>query len=172
MRFHTHQLGLHYRKMADEDYDGADLEIEEEDILEEIVDVGEGEEAVRFDATRTVAKEQKTLQYLYAAHPEAKLLYIEQVQEKLALTSYPPENDPNHRSPPFLTLYERTKILGYRENQLANGARPFIEVPAYVTDVKEIARIELDQKRLPFIVARPMPDGSFEYWRLADLMIL
>ena len=159
--------------MADEDYDGGDfdLDIDDEEVEGEL-EVGEAEEDVQFDASRTVAKEQKTLQYLYAQHPEAKLLYIEQVQEKLALKSYPPENDPIHKSQPFLTLYERTKILGYRENQLANGARPFVDVPAYVTEVKEIARTELEQKRLPFIIARPMPDGSFEYWRLADLMIL
>ncbi len=158
--------------MADEDYDGGDYDLEIDDEAVEEENVGEAEEEVHFDASRTVAKEQKTLQYLYAQHPEAKLLYIEQVQEKLALKSYPPENDPNHKSPPFLTLYERTKILGHRENQLAHGARPFVDVPAYVTDVKDIARLELEQKRLPFIIARPMPDGSFEYWRLADLMIL
>lgn len=159
--------------MADEDYDGGDFDLDiDGEIVEGELEVGEAEEDVHFDASRTVAKEQKTLQYLYAQHPEAKLLYIEQVQEKLALKSYPPENDPIHKSQPFLTLYERTKILGYRENQLANGARPFVDVPAYVTEVKEIARTELEQKRLPFIIARPMPDGSFEYWRLADLMIL
>jgi DNA-directed RNA polymerase subunit K/omega len=157
--------------MADEDYAADTYDEEEEiDILEEEIDLGEGEE--KFDSTRGVAKEQKTLQYLYAQHPESKLLYVEQVQEKVALKSYPPENDAQHRSRPFLTLYERTKILGYRENQLANGTRPFIHVPPYVTDVKEIARMELEQKRLPFIIARPMPDGTYEYWRLADLMIL
>ncbi len=158
--------------MADE-YDDDGFEMEDDvDVVEEEVNVGEAEEEVKFDTKRTVAKEQKTLQYLYAQHPETKLLYVEQVQERLALKSYPPEDDPLHKSPPFLTLYERTKILGHRENQLANGARPLIEVPAYVSDVKEIARMELDQKRLPYIIARPMPDGTYEYWRLADLMIL
>lgn len=158
--------------MADEDYDDAGFDVEDVDIVEEEINIGDAEEEVVFDTKRTVAKEQKTLQYLYAQHPETKLLYVEQVQERLGLKSYPPEDDPHHKSPPFLTLYERTKILGHRENQLANGGRPFIEVPAHVSDVKEIARMELEQKRLPYIVARPMPDGSYEYWRLADLMIL
>jgi hypothetical protein len=44
-------------------------------------------------------------------------------------------------------------------------------VPEHVTAVLEIARLELEQRRLPFIVKRPMPDGSFEYWRLNDLAI-
>jgi len=41
-----------------------------------------------------------------------------------------------------------------------------------MTDVSEIARLELESRRLPFLIRRPMPDGSFEYWRLSDLMIL
>jgi DNA-directed RNA polymerase I, II, and III subunit RPABC2 len=80
--------------------------------------------------------------------------------------------DPNHRTYPFLTLYERTKIIGLRANQISRGAVPFITVPPQVTDVKEIARLELEQKRLPFIIKRPLPNGTFEYWRLMDLLLL
>jgi len=32
--------------------------------------------------------------------------------------------------------------------------------------------MELEEKRLPFIIKRPMPDGSYEVWRLRDLLIL
>ena len=39
-------------------------------------------------------------------------------------------------------------------------------------NVSEIARLELEARRLPFIVLRFMPDGSFETWRLADLLIM
>jgi hypothetical protein len=42
----------------------------------------------------------------------------------------------------------------------------------YVSDIKEIARLELEARRLPFILRRPMPNGTFEYWRISDLMIL
>ena len=41
-----------------------------------------------------------------------------------------------------------------------------------MTDVLEIARLELEQKRLPYIVKRPMPDGTFEYFRLSDLLVV
>jgi hypothetical protein len=47
-----------------------------------------------------------------------------------------------------------------------------VDVPEYVTKAIEIAHLELEQRRLPFILKRPMPDGSFEYWRLSDLMVL
>lgn len=158
--------------MADEDYEdiGDDFEGLEAGIEEVVED--EIVEEVKFDAKNTVAKEEKTLQYLYAQHPETKLLYVEQINEKLPLASYPPENDKNHKSYPFLTLYEKTKIIGFRANQISQGAQPFVKVPDDVTDCADIARLELQEKRLPFIVARPMPDGTFEYWRLADMMIL
>jgi DNA-directed RNA polymerase I, II, and III subunit RPABC2 len=80
--------------------------------------------------------------------------------------------DPYHRAQPFLTIFEKTKILGFRANQLSQGARPYVDVPEYVTKAIEIAHLELEQRRLPFILKRPMPDGSFEYWRLSDLMVL
>jgi len=109
-------------------------------------------------------------------HPESILDYAETVVPNVPLQSAPPSQDAAkdsaHRSPPFLTVYERTKILGTRTTQIAEGARPFITVPEYVTDPLEIAKMELEQRRLPYIVKRPMPDGTFEYWRLSDLMIL
>ena len=73
---------------------------------------------------------------------------------------------------PFLNTFERTKILGFRATQLSQGARPFVPVPDHITDVKEIACLELQERRLPFILKRPMPDGTFEYWRLSDLLML
>jgi DNA-directed RNA polymerase I, II, and III subunit RPABC2 len=115
---------------------------------------------------------------LYKFHPEVILDYAETVGPLIPLQQAPPTQqseqeggDPNHRSPPFLTLYERTKILGARANQIAQGWPPYVVVPEHVTEPLEIAKLELEQRRLPYIIKRPMPDGTFEYWRLADLMI-
>lgn len=117
--------------------------------------------------------DKKPLAALLAHHPECILDYAETIAAKLPLVASPPlDKDPNHRSVPFLTQYERTKIIGLRANQLSQGARPYITVPEHVTDVSEIARMELVDRRLPFIIRRPMPDGSHEYWRLSDLLIL
>jgi hypothetical protein len=30
----------------------------------------------------------------------------------------------------------------------------------------------LEAKRIPYIIKRPLPDRTFEYWRLQDLIIL
>jgi len=113
-------------------------------------------------------------QGLLDQHPEIYPDYEDAVQEKLLFEgTYPPTaTDKQHTTYPFLTMYERTKVLSLRASQLAHGAPPFIEVPEFLTDVYEIAKAELEAKRLPFIMKRPLPDGTYEYWRLADLMIL
>jgi DNA-directed RNA polymerase I, II, and III subunit RPABC2 len=121
----------------------------------------------------TEAPSAKT-QMLLDQHPEIWPDYEETVLEKLIITGpYPPEKeDVAHITYPFLTLYEKTKILGLRASQLAQGAPPFIDVPEYLTTEYEIAVAELKAKRLPYIVKRPLPNGKYEYWRLADLMII
>jgi DNA-directed RNA polymerases I, II, and III subunit RPABC2 len=120
----------------------------------------------------TEAPSAKT-QVLLDQHPEIWPDYEETVLEKLVIRdAYPPTEDAVHTTYPYLTLYEKTKVLSLRASQLARGAPPFIDVPEYLTDVYEIARAELEAKRLPYILKRPLPDGEFEYWRLADLMIL
>jgi DNA-directed RNA polymerase I, II, and III subunit RPABC2 len=110
---------------------------------------------------------------LLEQHPEIWPDYEETVLEKLIIRgAYPPTADKHHTTYPFLTLYEKTKVISLRAAQLARGSHPFIEVPEYLTDVYEIAKTELEAKRLPYILKRPLPDGTYEYWRLADLMIL
>jgi DNA-directed RNA polymerase I, II, and III subunit RPABC2 len=159
--------------MADEHDGGDDLDIGEDldEILEDTVETGTAEED---DGKRELAKENRALQFLMTHHPECRLPYREDVLKILPLESYPPSSvDKNHKSVPYLTLFEKTKIIGFRANQLAHDARPLIDpVPPHITDVLDIARLELEQKRLPFILKRPMPDGTYEYWRLSDLLII
>jgi len=118
---------------------------------------------------------QKT-QALLENHPEISPDYEDTIQEKLIITeAYPPSDRLSrgtHTSCPFLTMYERTKVLCLRASQLAHGSPAFIDVPEYLTDVYEIAKAELEAKRIPLILKRQMPDGNYEYWRLADLMLL
>lgn len=112
------------------------------------------------------------MEVLYKHHPETILDYIEKVTPYIPLQQVPPSEgkDPAHKTQPFLSVYERTKILGFRANQLAQGAPPYIARPEHVTSVFDIAKMELDQRRLPYIIKRPLPNGTFEYWRLSDMM--
>jgi DNA-directed RNA polymerase subunit K/omega len=80
--------------------------------------------------------------------------------------------DELHRTIPIMTKYERTRILGQRTKQLNEGAKPMIKVDSTVIDGYLIALKELEQKRIPFIIRRPLPNGGSEYWRVQDLEIL
>jgi DNA-directed RNA polymerase I, II, and III subunit RPABC2 len=126
---------------------------------------------------RELANQNQALEFLTRHHPEIRLDYREEVITKLSLESYPPNSgiDKRHMSVPYLTPFEKTKVIGFRANQLAKGAQLLITLgpnEKHITDVLDLARMELEQRRLPFIIKRPMPDGSFEYWRLEDLLIL
>jgi DNA-directed RNA polymerases I, II, and III subunit RPABC2 len=80
--------------------------------------------------------------------------------------------DPFHKTSPFLTKYEKTKILGQRAKQINNGSSPFIKHNSNIMDGYLIAQEELKQKKIPFIIRRPIPNGGSEYWKLEDLEII
>jgi DNA-directed RNA polymerases I, II, and III subunit RPABC2 len=80
--------------------------------------------------------------------------------------------DPLHKTVPFLTKYERARILGERAKQLNMGAKPLVELGPEVVDGYLIALKEFGEKKIPFIVKRPMPNGGCEYWKFKDLEFL
>jgi len=72
---------------------------------------------------------------------------------------------------PCLTKYEKTKILSERTQQIENGSIIYIPLNDSLTTSYAIALEEFKQKKLPFIVCRPLPNSSgYEYWKLNDLM--
>ena len=80
--------------------------------------------------------------------------------------------DPLHKTIPYLTKYEKTRILGQRSKQIECGAKPLVKVPENIIDSYIIAELELQQKRIPFIIRRPLPNGGSEYWNLKDLEVI
>ena len=107
-------------------------------------------------------------------HPELKAHNYEEI-EALSTVVRDSEGsiiDPFHKTTPILSRYERARILGERAKQINEGAQPFIEVDEHVIDGYLIAEKELEQKKIPFIIQRPLPNGGSEYWRIRDLEIL
>ena len=80
--------------------------------------------------------------------------------------------DELHRTNPFLSKYEKTRILGIRLKQLNNNSKPLVEVGENIIDNYIIANKELEEKKLPFIIQRPIPNNTFEYWKLQDLELI
>jgi DNA-directed RNA polymerase I, II, and III subunit RPABC2 len=141
----------------EEEYEEEELNMEEEGV----------EEETEFTAAAK-ASEAADLQKMFRQHPEIWIPYEEQVQERLALKG---PADPHHTTYPRLTQYEVTKAISFRASMICNGAKPYILVPEGMTDAYQIAKAELQAKRLPFIFKRPLPNGQYEYWRLADLLL-
>ena len=104
-------------------------------------------------------------------HPELKTLNYEEV-DALATVIRDKQNhiiDPLHKTLPILTRYEKARVLGERARQINAGASPMIDVEPTLVDGYLIALKELEQKRIPFIIQRPLPNGTSEYWRVSDL---
>jgi len=109
--------------------------------------------------------------YILNFHPECS---HQNYDEILAMTKVVRDNsniiiDDLHRTIPYLTKYERARILGQRAKQINSGATPFVKVPENVIDGYLIAELELQKKIIPFIIRRPLPNGGSEYWSIKDL---
>ena len=76
----------------------------------------------------------------------------------------------NKRTLPFITKYEKARILGIRAQQLATGSIPLVPVRG-MTSTIQIAEEEYLQKKIPFIIKRVLPDNVIEYWTMDELMI-
>lgn len=107
-------------------------------------------------------------------HPEILSHNVEEVET--ACTIVRNEHgmivDPMHRTLPFVTRYERARVIGERAKQINSGSMPFIPIDATLIDGYLIALQEFEQKKIPFIIRRPLPNGNSEYWRLSDLDII
>ena len=80
--------------------------------------------------------------------------------------------DVHHQTLGKLTRFEKARILGQRVKQLDQGSIPYVSGYENCLDNYLIAEKELTEKVLPFIIRRPLPDGTSEYWKLGDLEIL
>lgn len=112
--------------------------------------------------------------YILNQHPESLINNYDEIYN-LAKVQRNKENiiiDNLHKTIPILTKYEKTKILGLRAKQLNNGAVPYVKLSSNVIDGYLIALKELEQKKIPFIIRRPLPSGASEYWHLQDLELI
>ncbi|CAL5220818.1 g2894 [Coccomyxa viridis] len=69
----------------------------------------------------------------------------------------------------YMTKYERARILGTRALQISMNAPVMVELNGE-SDPLDIAMKELREKKIPFIVRRYLPDGSYEDWTVEELI--
>ena len=150
------------------------FDAEEEDPNEE--GDGDGNNSDEDDINTKLKKFDKELRdnYLLNFHPESLVQNYDEIYNLARVVR--DDNcvvvDALHRTLPMLTKYEKSRVLGQRAKQINDGATPFVKVPEGVIDGYLIAIKELEEKKIPFIIRRPLPNGGSEYWHLEDLEII
>jgi len=141
-----------YSKSDDSEGEGEDDEDEDENYLQ------------KFNAE--INKE-----YIIDYHPECVISNYDEIATLAKVVRDKNGNivDDLHRTPPYLTKYERARILGQRAKQINSGAPVYVKAQEKVIDGYLIAETELRSKLIPFIIRRPLPNGGSEYWKVADL---
>lgn len=71
---------------------------------------------------------------------------------------------------PYMTKYERARVLGTRALQISMNAPVLVPVEGE-TDPLEIALKELAAKKIPLVIRRYLPDNSFEDWKVEELIV-
>jgi DNA-directed RNA polymerase I, II, and III subunit RPABC2 len=112
--------------------------------------------------------------YIVDNHPECVNMNFDEI---ISLSNVVRDSNNNiiddlHMTLPYLTKYEKARILGQRAKQINSGMSAFIKVPENIIDGYLIAEMELNQKRIPFILKRPIPGGGCEFWKVSDLELI
>ncbi|WFD27978.1 subunit common to RNA polymerases I, II, and III [Malassezia nana] len=71
---------------------------------------------------------------------------------------------------PYMTKYEKARILGTRALQISMNAPVLVPTEGEM-DPLSIAQKELAAKKIPLLVRRYLPDGSYEDWSVSELII-
>ena len=161
---------------SDDDDDEKEIGVNQNIDFSEDEDEDEDDDDAASDDENYLQKFKESLKtnVISEHHPE---LIVQNFEEVNALCTIVKDQDgvivdPLHRTLPFITKYEKAKVLGERAKQLNSGAEPFVEVGHEIVDGYLIALAEFEQKKIPMIIRRPLPNGGSEFWRLVDLEVL
>ena len=119
-------------------------------------------------------KDYQLISSLEKQHPEIMQVNYEEVLglSKIVRNKRGEIIDPLHTTLPILTKYEKARVIGSRAEQINRGAAPSIQIDESIIDGRIIAIMEFENKSIPFIIARPLPSGGIEYWKVHDLEVL
>lgn len=164
-----------YASDSDDDSDADNAEDEGLDDGEYDGEDGEDEENEEEEPEKYMHHFDKEInkEYILETHPECIPVNMAEVRAMLNVVRNKDGViiDDFHKTIPFVTKYEKARIIGQRAAQLDAGATPYVNAE-FLIDGASIAELEFEEKKIPVIIKRPLPNGAFEYWRLKDLEIL
>jgi DNA-directed RNA polymerase I, II, and III subunit RPABC2 len=99
-------------------------------------------------------------------HPEVKPVFRKEIVETVAQPRI---------TQPYYSKYEFTTLMATRAQQLAEGAKPLVSLEGLKSSdplfVWSVARREIEQRKLPFLIRRQLPDGTAEFWSTQELEV-
>jgi len=104
-------------------------------------------------------KEQADLEKKLTEIEKREIIEMYAVHEPIEI---PVEKGKITIGPPTLTRFERARIMGARALQLSLGAPTFIPIPETARTSLDIALEELDQRVLPIVIRRVLPNGDYQ----------
>jgi DNA-directed RNA polymerase subunit K/omega len=100
-------------------------------------------------------------------HPEVIPITRENISETLK---------EQRKTLPYYSKYEYTVLLGTRAQQLAEGSKPLSDVkgldqqsPQFIWN---LAKREILEQKLPFIIHRRLSNSISEYWSCSELSVI
>ena len=104
-------------------------------------------------------KQQAEIDQVCEVMRKREIIYKETEHEPEEITS---NDNKIITGPPMLTRFEKARIMGARALQLSLGAPPFISVPKDTSTSLEIAMEELNERLIPIVIRRVLPNGDYQ----------
>jgi len=99
-------------------------------------------------------------------HPEVRPVFRAEVAEMVKQPRI---------TQPYFTKYEYTALIATRAQQLAEGAKPLIDLKGLKTSdpmfVWTVAKKEVAERKLPYIIRRQLPNNTSEFWSVQEMEI-
>ena len=77
---------------------------------------------------------------------------------------------------PYFTKYEYTALVAVRAQQISDGAKPLISLDGIKTSdpmfVWTVAKQEIAERKLPYIIRRALPNNTAEFWSAQELEVI
>jgi DNA-directed RNA polymerase subunit K/omega len=67
-----------------------------------------------------------------------------------------------------MTRFEKCKIIGMRLEQISRGMPTLVDETG-LTTIEQVVDKELIERKIPYIIARSLPNDKIEYWKVSDL---
>ena len=153
---------------VEDDVEDVDDDVVEEDINDED-EVDDGEEEVEVDdnVSDTEMKEEDVVEELENCYFQYDNMIDE--YETLGKPTCVPDEDRITLN--RLTKYEMVRVLGIRTKQISVGAKTLVKNINAKSPI-EIAIYELKNKMLPFKIKRPLPNNTYEIWKIKELEVM